>query len=168
MGVRRAPPHGTWYATALGWPILALISLYRPDGPLDVLLMVAVIALFALFAWTIYKMEQSLNAEGESLFFPWKVRNPRTVARRIDGVLATSIRRLVSGEDEEEVLATLRLQVGELPGEAARHYDRAVARLEEAAGRDWVFDSERRCRDLEEGEKALWMARAEYLREVIG
>ena len=33
------------------------------------------------------------------------------------------------------MLATLRLQVdGELPGEARRHYTRAVERLEEAAG----------------------------------
>ncbi len=143
--------------------------MYRPDGLLDVLLMVAVLAFFALFVWTIYKMEQQLNAEGESLFYPWKVRSPRTTARRIDGVLATSIRRLVSGEDEEDVLATLRLQVGdELPREAGRHYTRAVARLEVAARRDWVFDAEARKRDLEEAEKCLWMARAEYLREVMG
>jgi len=57
--------------------------------------------------------------------------------------------------------------VGELPGEARRHYERAVERLEEANGRDWVFDKERREAALEEAEKALWMARAEYLREMI-
>ncbi len=42
-----------------------------------------------------------------------------------------------------------------------------MTRLEEAARRDWVFDAERRRRDLEEAEKCLWMARAEYLREMI-
>ncbi|NOQ53397.1 MAG: hypothetical protein GQ558_02190 [Thermoplasmata archaeon] len=31
---------------------------------------------------------------------------------------------------------------------AGRHYMRAVARLEDAASRDWVFDPERRERDL--------------------
>ena len=73
--------------------------------------------------------------EGESLFRPWKVRSPIKHARRIDGVLATSIQRLNSGEDEEAVLATLSLHVAkELGKEARRHYDRAVARLEEAAG----------------------------------
>ena len=112
-------------------------------------------------------MEQSLNREGESLFRPWRVRSPVRHARRIDGVLATSIRRLNSGEDEEEVLATLSLHVGKLPKEARRHYDRAVARLEEAARRDWVFDAERRERALGEAEKALWMTRAEYLREMM-
>ena len=112
-------------------------------------------------------MERSLNREGESLFYPWRVRSPIKHARRIDGVLATSIRRLKSGEDEEEVLATLNLHVGKLPKEAMRHYDKAVARLEEAARRDWVFDAERRERALEEAERALWRTRAEYLREVM-
>ena len=50
---------------------------------------------------------------------------------------------------------------------AGRHYERAVESLEEAAGRDWVFDSDRRERALEEAERALWMARAEYLKEKI-
>ena len=126
------------------------------------------VAFFVLFVWTIYKIEQSLNREGESLFQPWRVRSPVRHARRIDGVLATSIRRLKSGEDEEEVLATLSLHVArELPKEARRHYDRAVARLEEAAGRDWVFDAERRERALDEAERCLWMTRAEYLREMM-
>jgi len=124
-------------------------------------------ASFAVFCWTIYKMERQLNAEGESLFRPWKVRNPRKHARRIDGVLATSIRRLNSGEDEEQVLATLQLHVEGLPKEAGRHYERAVESLEEAERRHWVFDAERRERALEEAERALWMARTEYLKEKI-
>ncbi len=107
-----------------------------PD-PLSALLVAGAFAAFAVFVWTIYRVERSLNAEGESLFYPWKVRNPRKHARRIDGVLATSIRRLKSGEDEVEVLATLRLHLeGRLHGEAGRHYRRAVEGLRDAAGRD--------------------------------
>jgi len=107
--------------------------------------------------------------EGESLTYPWRVPSTRKETRRIDGILATSIRRLRSGEDEEEVLATLRRHLeGKLPREAARHYTRAVERLTEASRRDWVFDAERRRRDLGEAEMELWMARAEYLRELVG
>ena len=66
------------------------------------------------------------------------------------------------------MLATLHLQVdGELPGEAGRWYDLAVDSLEEAAGRDWVFDAEARERALEEAEGCLWAARAEHLRGMI-
>ena len=50
---------------------------------------------------------------------------------------------------------------------AGRHYERAVEQLEEAARRHWVFDAERRERALEEAERALWMARTEYLKEKI-
>ncbi len=125
------------------------------------------LAMFVIFLWAMLKMERSLNSEGESLFYPWRVPSTRKETRRIDGILATSIRRLKSGEDEEQVLATLRLQVPELPREAARHYTRAVERLAEASHRDWVFDAERRRRDLGEAERELWMARAEYLREMI-
>jgi hypothetical protein len=139
-----------------------------PDDPLSTLLSIGALVTFAVFCWIIVKMERVLNADGESLFFPWKVRNPRQHARRIDGVLATSIRRLKSGEDEEEVLATLHLQVdGQLRWQAKRHYARAVEHLEEASRRDWVFDAERRESALEEAERALWMARAEYLREMM-
>ena len=168
--MRHAPYHATWHATALGWPLLALLSLRNRDldDPLSIALIIGMVAFFALFLWTIYKTEQSLNREGESLFRPWRVRSPVSHARRIDGVLATSIRRLKSGEDEEEVLATLNLHVGrELGKEARRHYDKTVARLEEAARRDWVFDAERRERALDEAERCLWMTRAEYLREMM-
>ena len=43
----------------------------------------------------------------------------------------------------------------------------AVEGLRDAAGRDWVFDKDRRERSLDEAERELWMARAEYLREMI-
>ena len=43
----------------------------------------------------------------------------------------------------------------------------AVARLTEDAGRDWVFDTEARERALGEAERALWMTRVEYLREMM-
>jgi hypothetical protein len=113
-------------------------------------------------------VERSLNAEGESLVYPWRVPSTRKEARRIDGVLSTSIRRLKSGEDEAAVLSTLRLHLeGKLHGEAGRHYRRAAERLRDAAGRDWVFDKERRELALEEAEKELWMTRAEYLKEKI-
>ncbi len=52
------------------------------------------------------------------------------------------------------------------------HYDLAVARLEAADSRDWVFDSETRERALEEEEeeeeRALWMARVEALMGLLG
>jgi len=54
-----------------------------------------------------------------------------------------------------------------VPGEARCHYERAVESLEEAAGRDWVFDAERREGALGEAERALWMTRAEYLKEMM-
>jgi hypothetical protein len=113
------------------------------------------------------KIQRILNERGESLVYPWRVPVRKRVALRIDGVLATSIRRLVSGEDEEAVLATLRLHVGEMPGEARRHFERALERLQEASRRDWVFDRERREAELEGAVNALWRARAEYLREMI-
>ncbi len=100
--------------------------------------------------------------------YPWRVPSPKKEARHIDGVLSTSIRRLKSGEDEEEVLSTLRLHLeGKLPKEADRHYRRAVEGLRDAAARDWVFDKERRERSLDEAERELWMTRAEYLKELI-
>ncbi|NOQ53746.1 MAG: hypothetical protein GQ558_03970, partial [Thermoplasmata archaeon] len=81
---------------------------------------------------------EATERPGESLFYPWRVPSPKKKARHIDGVLSTSIRRLKSGEDEEEVLSSLRLHLeGRLPGEADRHYRRAVEGLREAAGRDW-------------------------------
>ena len=126
------------------------------------------LAMFVLFIWAMYKMERQLNLEGESLTYPWRVPSPKKKALHIDGVLSTSIRRLKSGEDEEEVLSSLRLHLeGKLPREADRHYTRAVERLVEASKRDWVFDTERRQMDLGEAESELWMARAEYLREMI-
>ena len=65
------------------------------------------------------------------------------------------------------MLATLRRHLGGLGGEAHRHARRAEERLESAARRDWVFDRDRREADLEAAVAELWMARAEYLREVI-
>ena len=139
------------------------------DDPVLLLIMVALLVTLVVSVWAIIKVERSLNAEGESLVYPWRVPSSRKEARRIDGVLSTSIRRLRSGEDEVEVLATLRLHLeGKLHGEAGRHYTRAMDRLRDAAGRDWVFDKERRQASLEEAERALWMARTEYLREKIG
>ncbi len=126
------------------------------------------LAMFVLFLWAMFKMERSLNDEGESLFYPWRVPSTRKKARHIDGVLSTSIRRLKSGEDEAEVLSSLLLHVeGNLPKAADRHYRRAVEGLRDAAARDWVFDRERRERALDEAVMELWMARAEYLKDVM-
>ena len=124
------------------------------------------LAMFVIFLWGMYKMERQLNLEGQSLTYPWRVPSPKKKARHIDGVLSTSIRRLKSGEDEVEVLATLHLHLeGVFSGEADRHYQRAVEGLRDAASRDWVFDVERRERALEEAVMELWMTRAEYLIE---
>ena len=129
---------------------------------------VGILAAFAAFVWAMLKVERQLNAEGESLVYPWRVPATRKEAHRIDGVLSTSIRRIVSGEDEAVVLSTLRLQLeGVLTGEAGRHYQRARERLLSATRRHWVFDAERREADLEAAVNELWRARAEYLRELI-
>ena len=67
-----------------------------------------------------------------------------------------------------DVLSSLRLHLeGKLPREADRHYRRAVEGLRDAASRDWVFDAERRERALDEAERELWMARAEYLKDLM-
>jgi hypothetical protein len=131
-------------------------------------ILVALLAAFALYIWAMLKIENQLNEEGQSLFYPWRVPSPKREALRLDGVLVTSIRRLMSGEDEAAVLSTLRLQQeGRLRGEAGRHYRRAAEALRDAMGRDWVFDAERREASLEAAVNELWMARAEYLREMI-
>ncbi|NIP37380.1 MAG: hypothetical protein GWN18_20630, partial [Thermoplasmata archaeon] len=78
----------------------------------------ALLASFALFVWAMLKVETQLNAEGDSLVYPWRVPATRREVRRVDGVLGTSIRRIMSGEDEAAVLSTLRLQLeGRLDGE---------------------------------------------------
>ena len=160
--------HAAPRATLLALPLLIVLALSDWSEPMVWLFTIICLAMFVLFIWAMYKMERQLNLEGESLTYPWRVPSPKKKALHIDGVLSTSIRRLKSGEDEEEVLSSLRLHLeGKLPKEADRHYTRAVERLTEAAGRDWVFDAERRRRDLGEAEKELWMARAEYLREMI-
>jgi hypothetical protein len=173
--VRHATPQATQrvvaFTTSIAWLLFLLPFMNSPtlaDDPLFVLVFASVTIMAVVWIWSIYKVEQSLNVEGESLFYPWRVPSMRRKIRRIDGVIATSIRRLVSGEDEEAVLATPHLHVREeLRGEARRWYDLAMDSLEEAAGRDWVFDAKRRQRALEEAEGCLWAARAEYLREMI-
>ena len=166
-----APSHATRHATPLlAWPLLTLLTLHSKewDDPVLLLIMVALLITLAASVWAIIKVERSLNAEGESLVYPWRVPSTRKRVRRIDGVLSTSIRRLKSGEDEAEVLSTLRLHLeGRLHGEAGRHYARAADRLRDAAGRDWVFDKDRRRASLEEAVMELWMTRAEYLKEMM-
>jgi hypothetical protein len=131
------------------------------------IVLVTVCLLFIAWLWAMHKVEVSLNAEGDSLWYPWKVPSTRKEIRRIDGVLSTSIQRLMSGEDEEEVLSTLQRNACGLRGEAARHMERAILRLKEASGRDWMFDTARREEDREGAVNELWRARAEHLREMI-
>ena len=161
--------HPTRHATALlAWPLVTILALRNWSEPMLLLFTVTWLAMFVIFLWGMYKMERQLNLEGQSLTYPWRVPPTKKEARRLDGVLSTSIRRLGSGEDEEEVLSSLRLHLeGRLPREADRHYQRAVEGLREAAGRDWVFDTERRERALDEAVMELWMTRAEYLKELM-
>ena len=165
--MRRDTEHAPYHATALAWPLLALHS-RDWDDPILVAILLALLASFFLFIWAMLKVEAQLNQEGQSLVYPWRVPSSRSEVRRVDGVLATSIRRLRSGEDEAEVLSTLRLQLeGKLRGEAGRHYARAKERLLSASRRDWVFDAARREADLEGAVNELWRARAEFLKEMI-
>ena len=168
MGLSRE--HATWHATLLAWPLAALLAIHSRDwdDPVLVAILLALLASFAIFVLAMLKVEAQLNKEGDSLVYPWRVPATRREVRRVDGVLATSIRRIVSGEDEAAVLSALRLQLeGVLKGEAGRHYARARERLLTASRRDWVFDAERREADLEAAVNELWRARAEYLKELI-
>ena len=61
-----------------------------------------------------------------------KVAGPNHIAALVDPDDGMEVR---SGEDEEEVLARLRLNADGLRGEARRHHDRAMLGLERAAGR---------------------------------
>ena len=74
VGLKRehATYHATWHATSLAWPFLAFLALRGRgwDDPLLVLIMVALLAMFALYVWAMWKVERQLNAEGESLFYP--------------------------------------------------------------------------------------------------
>ncbi len=166
---RHAPSHATKRATALlAWPLVTILALRSRDDPVFTLVVVVLFAMFVLFVWAMYKIERQLNDEGESLTYPWRVPSPKKKARHIDGVLSTSIRRLKSGEDEVEVLSSLRLHLeGKLPREADHHYRRAVDGLLDAAARDWVFDSERREASLDEAVMELWMTRAEFLKDLM-
>jgi len=160
--------HATLHAPLLAWPLLTILAYSNQNYPLAVLFIVVFLAMFVLYVMAMLRVQRILNERGESLVRPWRVPNAKREARRVDGVLSTSIRRLKSGEDEAEVLATLRLHLdGRLTGEAGRHYERAVEGLRDAMGRHWVFDAVRRERALEEAEKELWMTRAEYLKEMI-
>jgi hypothetical protein len=133
-----------------------------------VLIVAGILAAFVVYVWVLLKVEAQLNEEGQSLVYPWRVPARRREVLRVDGVLSMSIRRLVSGEDEEAVMATLRRNEDCLEGEGRKHLDRAMDRLGSAAARDCVFDRERRARDLDEAVNELWRARAEFLRGTMG
>jgi len=167
QGRRPGPEAPLSHATSLlAWPLLTILA-YQ-SHPLAVLFIVVFLAMFVLYVMAMIRVQRILNERGESLVYPWRVPSAKREARRVDGVLSTSIRRLKSGEDEAEVLATLRLHLeGRLTGEAGRHYERAVEGLQDAMGRHWVFDRDRRESALEEAEKELWMTRAEYLKEMM-
>jgi len=164
VGLSHAPLH----APLLAWPLLTILAYQSQNYPLAVLFIAVFLAMFVLYVMAMIRVQRVLNERGESLVYPWRVPSTKKEARRVDGVLSTCIRRLKSGEDEAEVLTTLRLHLeGRLTGEARRHYGRAVEGLRDAMGRHWVFDAERREAALEEAEKELWMTRAEYLREMM-
>lgn len=94
---------------------------------------------------------------------------PRTDKERVrvDRVLKGAIWALRNGEDVREVIDGLQdgTRGGEaLPeGWARSHYETAIERLEDAAGRDRVFALEERELELQKGEMMLWATRAESL-----
>jgi len=158
----------TLHAPLLAWPLLTILAYSSQNYPFAILFIAVFLAMFVLYVMAMIRVQRVLNERGESLVYPWRVPSTKKEARRVDGVLSTCIRRLRSGEDEAEVLATLRLHLeGRLTGEAGRHYERAVEGLQDAMGRHWVFDAERREAALEAAVNELWRARAEYLKEMI-
>ena len=170
VGLKRehATYHATWHATSLAWPLLALLALRGRgwDDPLLVLIMAALLAMFVLYMWAMYKVERSLNAEGESLFYPWRVRNRKRDLLLVDDALSDALHRLARGDEADDIAWNLQFRTrdGRMVPEGARgHYDKAVARMENSRGRD----RETRDRVLGEAEKWMWAARAEYLREMI-
>ena len=70
--------------------------------------------MFVFYLIALFKVQRILEERGESLFYPWRVPEPKKKARRIDGVLSTSIRRLKSGEDEEGDALTYLWMVDEV------------------------------------------------------
>jgi len=84
-------------------------------------------------------------------------------------VLKVAIWAMRNGEEVRDVID--RLNEGTRGGEAlpegwARsHYESAIERLTDAAGRDQVHAWEERESDIQEGEKMLWATRAESLRK---
>lgn len=168
--MRHAPEHATRHATPIAWlfpPILTSQGSDLIDDPLSAVLYASALISFFVFFWIIYEVERQLKWEGKSLFRPWKVRSPRTAARRLDVLLHVAIRALAKGKDEDEVLRMLLPLQNTVPGRARPYFNLAVERLTEAGQRDWVYDVRARDRALVEGEKALWMARAEALRAVV-
>ena len=160
--------HATLHAPLLAWPFLAFLALRGRgwDDPLLVLVMAALIAMFALYVWAVLKVERQLNTEGESLFYPWRVRSQKRDLLLIDDAISDALHRLARGDEADDIAWNLQISTrdGEMVPEGARgHYDKAVARLVNSRGRD----RETRDRVLGEAEKWMWATRAEYLREMM-
>ncbi|MCJ2540805.1 MAG: hypothetical protein LN414_06000 [Candidatus Thermoplasmatota archaeon] len=88
-------------APLLAWPLATLLALRGKgwDDPYLILIIAALLAMFVFYLIALSKVQRILEERGESLFYPWRVPEPKKKARRIDGVHSTSIRRLKSGED---------------------------------------------------------------------
>jgi hypothetical protein len=130
-----------------------------------VLLVVVFLAMFLFYLVALFKVQNILEERGESLVRPWRILDRQQEIRRIDGILSMSMRRLISGEDEEQVLSTLLINAKHIEGRAEGHLLKAIERLEDASRRDWAFDIEMRSESTEEAIRELSMARSEFLAE---
>ena len=93
------------HAPLLAWPFLAFLALRGRgwDDPLLVLIMAALLAMFVLYMWALLKVERQLNEEGESMFYPWRVRSQKRDLLRVDDALSDAIDRLARGDEADDI-----------------------------------------------------------------
>ena len=140
----------------------------------DPVLFMLSIMLYLSILWNItfyLKRRKELQVARKLIRWVASQRNvvPRTdkERKRVDWVLKTAIWELRNGDDVQAIIDGLidgTRGGGALPdGWARSHYETAIERLEDAAGRDWVFAWEERELELQKGEMMLWATRAESL-----
>lgn len=141
----------------------------------DPLLFILSIVMFITILWNIsFYLEKRKELRVARKLIRWVAAHRYVTPRkdkereRLDRVLKDAIWALRNGEDVRVIIDGLneRTHGGEaLPaGWARSHYETAIERLMDAAGRDHVLAWEERERVLQEAEMMLWATRADSLR----
>ena len=141
------------------------------DPVLFVLSLAAVLASFWNISFYMEKRKELSVAKKIIRIFATQGRvTPRQEVERLDHLLLEAIWSLRKGDAVASIVE--RLQDGTRDGEAMRKgarslYNEAIMYLTDAACRDQVLACEQPKRDLQEGEKMLWIARVENLRSLL-